>query len=64
MVEINRLTEMNGRSLTSEQYSQMVMPVTMLNSSVIARGFRKLVTMAATKKTLVMVRTMKFFIPV
>ena len=42
--------------------SHIVIPVTMLNSSTIASGRRKLATMAATKMMPVMVLIIKFFI--
>ena len=63
-VEMKRLTVTFSRSFTSPVNSQMVSPVTMLNSSTIASGLRNEATMAATKMMPVTVLTIKFFIVV
>ena len=59
---MKRFTCTYGRSLTSPTSSQMVMPVTMAKRNTMAKGLRKLTTMVATKNTLVMLLTIKFFI--
>ena len=61
-VQMKRFTLIPSRSFTSPVNSHIVMPVMSMNNAIIAIGFRKHVTITATKRMPVTARTMKLFI--